>query len=80
MATLERLDLRDDLFTKLEIAARRNRTTVAQLAGEMLARALEEDEQIERALMDEVRQGREELKHIFLTDDDLAAAKKWGRK
>lgn len=80
MATLERLDVRDEVFAKLEVAARRGRTTVSELAAQVLSKAVEDDEAIEAALMEEIRQGREELKHIFLTDEDIDAAKKWGRK
>lgn len=79
MATLEKLDLRDEAFAKLEIAARRSRTTVSELASKMLVKAIEKDEAIEAALMEEIRQGREELNHVFLTDEDILAAKKWGR-
>ena len=85
MATLTLENLPNDLFAKLESHARRHGKSLADEAAEILERGLshvDNEPLAEEALLESIRADREALvaKGVFLSDEDMDAAIKWGRK
>ena len=81
MKSLEVIELPDDVYAVIERRARQTGRSPSQEAAEMLARTAAA-EQAEAALMEEIRQGHEEMakKGIFLSEDDIQSAIDWGRE
>lgn len=82
MATLDRLELPDELFDDLNRRAKLHGLSVEQQLVRDLAVAQERDPETEEALLRDIREERGMLaaKGVFLTDDFLDKAKRWGRE
>lgn len=82
MRTLEIANLPDELYEQIEKLARVKGWSVSELATDMLARGLATDSEAEATLMAEIRAERESMaqRGVKITDEDIRAAKDWGRK
>jgi hypothetical protein len=82
MRTIEIPDLSDEIYAQIEKLARVRGKSVAQQAAEFLQKAVGADEQAEEQLLADVRADRDAMakRGVFATDDDIKAAKNWGRE
>ena len=81
MKSLEIPNLSDEVYARIERQAHIAGRSVAEVAADLLARASDEEEK-EAKLMGEIAAEREELARqgVYLTDEDIDAAIRWGRE
>ena len=81
MKSLQSIELPDEVYAVIERRAEQTGRTPAQEAADMLARSAEAERK-ELELMEEIRQGREEMakKGVFLLEEDIQSAIDWGRE
>ena len=82
MRTLEIPNLPDELYQQIEKLARIHGRSVGEEAAEFLLRGLSNDEDREAMLMEEIRADREAMakRGVWITPEDIRAAKNWGRE
>jgi hypothetical protein len=84
MKSLEIPNLPDELYDAMEKLARARGVTIGDVAADAISKAFRSDDEstAEARLMEEVRAEREVMaaRGVFLTDEFLDAAKKWGRE
>lgn len=74
MPKVEIPDVPKELYDRIVELARSKDVSLGEEVLEILAKGYEAD------FLAEVRRDREELKHIYLTDEQINDAKRWGRE
>jgi plasmid stability protein len=82
MPTLEIRNVPDEIYEWIEKLAKVRGKTISELAAELLRKGLQGDPVAEAALLEEIRADREELarRGVRISDEDIRAAKNYGRK
>ncbi len=82
MATLPALEVPDALLREIEQRALFHGISLEEQVVRDLARAQQDEAADEEALMEEIRRDREAVaaRGVYLTDEFLQRAKRWGRE
>ena len=79
MATITLKNIPDDLYAKLKKSAAAHRRSMNNEAIVCIERVLAANRIDPKAFLEEARKLRESMPGIYVTDEDLNAAKRWGR-
>ena len=79
MATITLKNVPDDLYAKLKKSAAIHRRSINGEAITRLQLALATEPRDPKAILAELEAFRKSLGNIYVTDEDLNAAKRWGR-
>jgi hypothetical protein len=82
MRTLQIPNLPDETYELIEKLARVRGCSICELAADLLAKGLAGNPAAEAALLEQIRIEREEMarRGVWITDEDIRAAKNYGRK
>jgi hypothetical protein len=84
MPKLEIPDVPENLYRQIAELARQNGTSLEEEAAQILARGIPggiaTDDRAETLLLTEVRRTRQSLKDIYVTEEEIQAAKRRGRE